>query len=217
MKHLAWIGLIDASAAQLASAQAWRDDTLLPLVAALPGVEKSRLYAAFNATQLAVVAQLSAGSAPRAVASPPRPANMQFRQDLAELSYEMLQPGTRKQDDDAILYSVRFTVPNNWTEEFDRWYEEEHIPMIYGCKHWSMTRRYRVIEPGPGGPTHLALHYLSDARGFDAPELKASRVTPWRNKFLGQHWFTNVEKMIYFRQSLPSGTTPDRRVGGLNG
>ena len=201
MSHFAWIALVDSGAAQLAAAQAWRDTTLLPQAAAQPGALKSHLYGAFNAAQLALVTQLCAG-APGPAAAPPAPAGMVLRQDLAELTYEKLQPGTDDQEDEALLYSVRFTVPADWAAEFDRWYEEEHLAMIYGCRHWSMTRRYRFVQAAPGGPTHLALHYLSDARGLDAPQLKASRATPWRKKFLGQPWFTGGDKMIYFRQTL---------------
>lgn len=200
MTQLAWVALLDAGATGLAEAQAWRDATLLPQLAALPGVQKVHLYAAFNVPQLALVAQLTGDGAARAAATP---AGLQVRQHLAELTFEKRQSGARDPDEEALLYSVRFTVPGEWTEEFDRWYEEEHIPMIYGCRHWSMSRRYRFVEAGAGGPTHLALHYLADARGFDAPELKAARVTPWRNKFIGQRWFSEVEKMIYFRQSPP--------------
>ena len=201
MSQFAWISLVDAGAAQLAAAQAWRDATLLPQVAVLPGARKSHLYCAFNTAQLAVVTQLSAG-APRPAAAQPAPAGMALRQDLAELTYEKLQTETDHQEDEALLYSVRFTVPGDWADEFDRWYEEEHLAMIYGCRHWSMTRRYRYVQATPSGPTHLALHYLSDARGLDAPQLKASRATPWRKKFLGQPWFTGGDKMIYYRQTL---------------
>jgi hypothetical protein len=200
MTQLAWIGLLEAEGGQLGEAQAWRDGTLLPRVQALPGLRQTHLYAAFNAAQLALVAQVSEPLHAGAAIAPDAPAGMALRQQLAELTYEKLQSGSHAGEDEALLYSVRFAVPREWTEEFDSWYEQEHIPMIYGCPHWSMTRRYRFLEGGPGAPTHLALHYLSDARGFDAPQLRAARLTPWRRKFLGQRWFTQVDKMIYFRQ-----------------
>ncbi len=197
--HLTWIGLVDAGAPQVAAAQAWRDQTLAQKIKSMPEVRQIHLYSAFNSAQLAVVAQLLEPVESGVSERPP--SGLTFRQDLAELSYEKVQSGAVNPEESALLYSVRFVVPVEWTEEFDRWYEEEHLAMIYGCKFWAMTRRYRLVQATPQDQTHLALHYLSDARGFDAPELKESRKTPWRKKFLAERWFTEVEKMIYFRQT----------------
>jgi len=197
----ALIALLDADAQQAGGARAWRDQVLLPAVSALPGAGMSHIYGAFNANQLALVTQLG-DTAPTMQAPPAPPPRVSLRLDLAELTYEKLQPGTRDPLDVGILYSVRFKVPPDWADEFDRWYEEEHLEMIYGSRQWSMSRRYRIVESAPGGDTHLALHYLSDARGLDAPQAKAARITPWRNRLVTQRWFTDVEKMIYFGQTL---------------
>ncbi|GAA5231933.1 hypothetical protein GCM10025795_03770 [Verticiella sediminum] len=156
------------------------------------------LYAAFNMSRLALVAPCDAPPSPDAQRLPVPPGSA-FRQELGELTYEKRQRGANAAGHERILYAVRFNVPDTWTDEFDRWYEEEHIPMIYGCRHWAMTRRYRLHRAGEGDASHLALHYLSDAGGLDAPELQAARQTPWRKKFLEQDWFTAVDKIVYFR------------------
>jgi hypothetical protein len=93
-----------------------------------------------------------------------------------------------------------FKVPPEWHGEFDAWYDQEHMPMIFACEDWYMTTRYHV----QGSEwTHLALHRIGGAGAFDSPALKAARLTPWRKKLLEHRWFTDVDKMIYFKQSPP--------------
>ena len=203
MSSLALIALLDPDAQHAGQARAWRDDVLLRCLSALPGAGLSHGYAAFNAHQLALVTQFDAGTAPRESGTPRVPDGVLLRLDLAVLTYEKLQPATPVRLEQGILYSVRFNVPADWADEFDRWYEEEHLEMIYGCDQWAMSRRYRFVDAASACGTHLALHYLSDARGLDAPQLKAARTTPWRNRLVTQRWFTDVEKMIYFQQTLP--------------
>jgi hypothetical protein len=200
--HRISISVLEPNGATLPQVQAWRDSTLLPQLSKLPRVEAVRSYAAFNAPQLVVVTQVPLDQVPPTAAQLPEARGSAVRTGAAELTYEIVQPGVVQPAEEALLYSVRFKVPDDWVDEFDRWYEQEHLAMIYECRHWSMSRRYRFVQPGPGGATHLALHYLNDARGLDAPQLKSARLTPWRNKFLGERWFTNVDKMIYFRQTL---------------
>lgn len=196
-----WMGTLVPEHGAPSRAPGWRDAALLPGFAEAPEVAAVRSYAAFNGARQAVVAQLRAGAPVDWAPAIDAPAGLAVRQAVAELAYEIVQPGVQDAAEAALLYEVRFAVPPGWAGEFDRWYEQEHLAMIYGSPYWSATRRYRFAQPGPGGATHLALHYLNDARGFDAPQLKASRVTPWRNKFLGERWFTDVEKVIYFRQT----------------
>ena len=202
-----WIILIDAgSLLQLPQAQQWRDHALLPALGALAGVRELRAYCAFNLPELAVLAQLAEGADLNALSatSLQLPPGVRLRQDFVQPSFEHVQTGVTQPQEAGLLYSVRFVVPPAWHDEFDRWYEQEHIPMIYGCKDWAMSRRYRFAVPGANTATHLALHWLSDARALDAPELRAARATPWRRKFLGERWVTDVDKMIYFRQRLPA-------------
>lgn len=201
MTHRIWLGTLDPERGAAPRAQAWRDASLVPGLARTPGLEAVRSYAAFNSARMAVVAQWDGGAASAWAPAIDAPAGVAARPAMAELAYEIVQPGVKDPAEEALLYEVRFAVPPDWSDEFDRWYEQEHLAMIYESPHWSMSRRYRFVQPAPGGATHLALHYLNDARGLDAPQLKAARVTPWRNKFLGQRWFIDVEKTLYFRQT----------------
>ncbi len=201
-----WLGLMDHDGACAPAARAWCDAALASQAGTAGSDPPPSLYSAFNRHSLALVAQSAAPVAVDAAELPALPPGAALRQEVGELSYERRQSGVSVTGREPILYSVRFKVPDDWTEEFDRWYEEEHVPMIYDCQHWAMTRRYRLKRAGAHEASHLALHYLFDARGLDAPQLVAARKTPWRQKFLQQRWFTDVEKIIYLR--LDSASEP---------
>lgn len=192
-----WFGSSETQGADVAAASRWRDAALLPVARALPGVDRIERYCAFNVSRCVVVANRSD---PNPVAMPVvAPAGVTSLQLSARQCALFRQPGVADPIAAApILYSVLFKIPPDWHAEFDAWYDTDHMPIILGCKRWAMTARYHVI----GSPyTHLALHYIECASAFDDAALKAARQTPWRNKLLAHRWFTDVDKMIYFKQS----------------
>ena len=88
-----------------------------------------------------------------------------------------------------ILYTVFFSVPDERAEEFNRWYEEEHVPMLLKCEDWLRVRRFEIYEGEPQPWTHLSLHYLTDMSAFDSPEREAARTTDWYKKLSEEPWF----------------------------
>jgi hypothetical protein len=192
---------IEPSDPRSSDARVWCDQVLGPELSKAQGVRRMSTYAAFNSSRLAVVADAGlAESSPLPVGGEV-PRGIKIRGLAGFLIYEIVQPGVDLDQDHPILFTAAFTVPREWVDEFNDWYDQEHMPMIYGSRHWSVSRRYALTETHGASSTHLALHYLSDARGFDASELKASRITPWRKKFLQQRWFVESEKMVYYRVS----------------
>ena len=99
--------------------------------------------------------------------------------------------------DAAILYPVFFRVPTAREQEFDAWYNDEHMELLLGCAYWPMCRRYRIRNPSEGGWTHLALHYLTDLRALESPERDKARSTPWRDRLAAQAWFKGEYRVYY--------------------
>jgi pimeloyl-ACP methyl ester carboxylesterase len=70
--------------------------------------------------------------------------------------------------------------------EFDKWNEEEHIPMLTKVSGWRRTRRFMTshVEPAknPGETEYLALHEYAPENGLGGPEFKAAINTPWRTE-----------------------------------
>jgi hypothetical protein len=88
-----------------------------------------------------------------------------------------------------VLYAVSFNIPTEATAEFDSWYETEHIPLLMECPDWLMVRRMRVADGVPETYTHMALHYLADAKALQSPEREKARKTAWRDRLAKHDWF----------------------------
>jgi hypothetical protein len=98
----------------------------------------------------------------------------------------------------AFLFTVAFDVPAERTAEFDRWYDEEHVPLLRKAKGWLRVRRY-AARPDQAGPkaTRFALHELADASVMNAPERQAARNTPWRAELAKEPWFEANHRNTY--------------------
>lgn len=96
------------------------------------------------------------------------------------------------------LSVVAFDVPEADREEFDGWYEDEHVPLLLTADGWLRVRRY-TVQPGFEGPpwTHLALHELRDEAALDAPERAAARDTHRRDSLATREWFGRSGRWLY--------------------
>lgn len=96
------------------------------------------------------------------------------------------------------LFVVAFSVPDPDAEEFDAWYEQEHVPLLMKADGWLRVRRYTVRAGSEGPPwTRLALHELRDPGVLAAPEREAARATPWRARLAERPWFAGNARWIY--------------------
>lgn len=97
----------------------------------------------------------------------------------------------------AYLFAIAFAVPDADVAEFDRWYSEEHVPLLLEAKDWLRVRRYTVRD-GEGGPwTHLALHELASLEVLDSPERARTRSGPMRAALADREWFGSSGRWIY--------------------
>jgi hypothetical protein len=59
-----------------------------------------------------------------------------------------------------ILTHVLCTDPAR-VDEWDRWYDDEHVPDMLSCGAFSAMSRWRRVEPRAVGPNHLTLYDVS--------------------------------------------------------
>ncbi|MDC0033550.1 hypothetical protein OAJ57_03180 [Alphaproteobacteria bacterium] len=97
-----------------------------------------------------------------------------------------------------ILYAVFFSVPDNRVDEFNNWYNEEHVPMLLKCPDWQRIRRFEIYDGEPQPWTHLALHYLTDMSALESNERAAARDTDWSKKLAEEPWFRSSH-VVYER------------------
>lgn len=98
----------------------------------------------------------------------------------------------------AVLMLVAFNVPDERTAEVDRWYDEEHIPLLTRAPGWLRARRYRVAAHR-GGPrwTSMAFHELRDPAVLDSAERAHARSTPWRAELAKEGWFAAAGRGLF--------------------
>ncbi len=97
-----------------------------------------------------------------------------------------------------VLMIVAFNVPIARTDEVERWYRQEHGPMLLRAPGWLRMRRYEPIHAAGGPPwTHLALHELRDAAVLESAERALARSTPWRAQLEQESWFAQAGRFVY--------------------
>jgi len=97
-----------------------------------------------------------------------------------------------------VLMIVAFQVPQERSADVERWYREEHGPMLLRAPGWLRMRRYR-LHAGAGGTlwTHLALHELRDGAVLDSQERALARSTAWRAQLERESWFAQAGRFVY--------------------
>lgn len=191
-----WLAMAESQTAPLNAVAQCREAQFAPVANRLAGLKRLERYTAFNVRRSVLVAEMAEVPEVRPEFNPD--AAIDCTTLNTRKCSEFIQVGETDPVAAApILYSVLFDIPSDWREEFDAWYDQEHIPMIMGCREWAGAMRYHVLG---GRYTHLALHYIKSASAFDHAALKAARLTPWRNRLVEHRWFTDVDKMIHFKE-----------------
>jgi len=103
----------------------------------------------------------------------------------------------------AIAYPAFLSVPLEKIDEIGRWYEEEHLPILMGCDHWLMARRFRITSAVGNTCTHVAIHYLKSLKTLTSPDRDRARETPWRDALIAEGWFSPEYRVSYPMKVVP--------------
>lgn len=68
------------------------------------------------------------------------------------------------------MHIVLVDVAEDVESDFDRWYDEVHIPAILACPGWLSAHRRTCLE---GGPKHVAFYEVSGPEAYATPEFRA--------------------------------------------
>ena len=79
-----------------------------------------------------------------------------------------------------ILVCVSMTPALQNEDDFNKWYNEEHISLLSRNPMWLESTRYRLIDSNDASPSYLAMHKYENHSALDAPEFKLATTTPWR-------------------------------------
>ncbi|PWZ03410.1 hypothetical protein BCV70DRAFT_184348 [Testicularia cyperi] len=81
-------------------------------------------------------------------------------------------------------------------DEYNQWFEKEHVPMLAKVPGWRRSRRFTLLDNGVNGtqaqsshkdavPKTLGLHEYDNTSPESTEEFKAAVKTEWRSKVLG--------------------------------
>lgn len=83
-----------------------------------------------------------------------------------------------------VAVTITPTETEGASEEYQKWYTEEHAEMLSKVPGWLRSRLFVTskVETGQTKRTFFALHDYAKENGQGGPEHKASMDTPWRTK-----------------------------------
>jgi hypothetical protein len=197
----------------------WYETDHIPARMVLPGFVSARRYAAVEGTPKYLAAyfldDLAALKTPEYLRLKASPSALTGRmlglvECFTRYTGELVSDVGDATADGDFLSVVGFEVPLEDTAEFERWYRDEHEPMLLEVEGWLRIRRYLVLD-GEGGPwTHLALHELAAAEVMNSPARARARAAPLRSALAGRPWFATSGRWLYQAVSAhcANGTRP---------
>ena len=109
------------------------------------------------------------------------------------------------------LLMVWVDVPADQEDEFNHWYNEEHLPELLAVPGVLSAARYEAVR---SGPKHLACYELESAAVMDTDAFKNRPTTEWAGRVgpraIATTLINNVYEMIY-----PTGLSQDIAQSGM--
>ena len=92
----------------------------------------------------------------------------------------MRDVGVVPDTDTPWLYQVHTDLPDHIVDEYNDWYDREHLPRLVTVPGVIRARRYTAVTAN--GPKYLTAYELTDRDAFESPEGLKARKTPWTEK-----------------------------------
>lgn len=93
---------------------------------------------------------------------------------------EQISPGNRSPEESAgAVFLACGDVPASHEEEFNRWYDMEHLPLLLQVPGVLGARRFRAST---GSPRYIALYDLVDAQVPEQPAWQSATRTEWAQR-----------------------------------
>ena len=109
------------------------------------------------------------------------------------------------------LLMVWVDVPADREDEFNHWYNEEHLPELLAVPGVLSAARYEAVS---SGPKHLACYELESSAVVDSDAFKNRPATEWAQRVgpraIATTLINNVYEMVY-----PASLTPVIAQGGM--
>lgn len=120
----------------------------------------------------------------------------------------MCEVGTIPAPDAPWMYIVHTDIPDHIVDEYNDWYDREHLPRCAGIPGVLRARRYMSTGIA-GGPRYLTAYELAGPDVWESPAAQLARKTPWTEKM--RSLFSNTRRALY-RLVAPTVTHEQARA-----
>jgi len=168
----------------------WYDEEHLAEVVSLPGFVRARRFHVDDAPlkYLAWYETADEKVEPAAdfqrVVQHPTPRSQRMRalygENRERMNFRLMRDvGKIDSTDTPWLYIVHTDLPDHIVDEYNEWYDKEHLPRLVTVPGVIRARRYTATS---GNPRYLTAYELTDPDAFESPEGLLARKTPWTAK-----------------------------------
>jgi len=168
---------------------AWYDATHLPEIVALPGFILGRRYSCDGAMPKylawydAVDEMVEPGPHLKKYIADSAPAMRHiaaFLEHRERMNFQLMRDVGGKPANAPWLYIVHTDIPGHIADEYNEWYDAEHLPRLATVPGVLRARRYNRVS-GPG-PMYLTAYELTAPEAWESPAAHKARKTPWTEK-----------------------------------
>jgi len=206
----------DLEPADESAVNRWYDGRHVPQRQALPGFLTARRYVAFSGgPKYAALYDMESpdalkSDAYKSLSQPPiqtqedREMVAKFKNNLRGVMTQILSAGAEtapSPDVARALLCVGLEPEPAYEEEYNAWYNDEHIPFLIKVPGVLRARRFRALE---GSPRYLAVYELTEPSVRQGAGFSAAADTPWSARMRAH--CNRAITAIY--QPLPVPATP---------
>ena len=186
----------------------WYNLEHLPQVTALPGFMRARRYCCDSA-DIRYLAwyettdeSVEAGTHFQNLVTAPTAWSMRMRKIYGDnrerMNFKLMcEVGDAPAPDAPWMYIVHTDIPDHIVDEYNAWYDKEHLPRCVGIPGVLRARRYMsaACTAGQAGPRYLTAYELTGADVWESPAAQLARKTPWTEKM--RALFSNTRRALY--------------------
>jgi hypothetical protein len=187
---------------------AWYNLEHVPQVTALPGFVHTRRYFC-DKSDIRYLAwyeiedeKIEAGPHFQSIVTDPTPWSLRLRKlygdNRERMNFRLMcEVGNVPASDAPWMYIVHTDIPDHIVDEYNAWYDKEHLPRCAGIPGVLRARRYTAMActSGTRNPKYLTTYELTGPDVWESPAAQVARKTPWTEKM--RSLFSNTRRALY--------------------
>ena len=200
---------LDVATEQDAEFNDWYTLEHVPQLTALPGFVRTRRYFCEKADIRYLAWYETADDGVEAakdfqhIVTNPTPWSLRMRKHYGNkrerMNFRLMcEVGNVPSPDAPWMYIVHTDIPDHIVDEYNDWYDREHLPRCAAIPGVFRARRYMstgIHGGGADGPRYLTAYELAGPDVWESPAALQARKTPWTEKM--RSLFSNTRRALY--------------------